>query len=112
MDPTLRGRLPDAVVAPPAPVLRDDRGPEPVWTVAAYDEAERMIGDPALYPTHRHEYGLDVDHLRQGPVNGAGLIAAEPDRHADLRALVARRFTPGAVRALRPRVEAVADGLV
>ncbi len=112
MDPMPRGRLPDTVVAPPAPVLRDDQGPEPAWMVADYDEAERLIADPALYPTHRHEYGLDLDHLRQGPVNGAGLIAAEPDRHADLRALVARRFTTAATRALRPRVEAVADGLI
>lgn len=112
MDEMRPGGLPEFVTHPPAPVLRDDHGDEPAWMVADYAEAERLITDEATFPTHVHEYGLPLDQLRHGPVNGAGLIAAEPRRHADLRALVARPFTPGAVRALRSHVESIVHELI
>jgi cytochrome P450 len=92
--------------------MRDDRGDEPSWLVADFAEAERLIADPTAYPTHRHENGLELDELRRGPVNGAGLIAAEPPRHAGLRALVTRPFTAAAVRARRPQVESIVHELI
>jgi cytochrome P450 len=112
VDKTRPGRLPAFLSHPQAPVLRDDQGGEPTWLVADYAEAERLIADPGAYPTHRHEHGLELDELRRGPVNGAGLIAAEPRRHADLRALVMRPFTAGAVRARRTRIEFIANELI
>ena len=112
METTRPGSLPAFLTHPPVPVLRDDQGDEPSWLVADYAEAERLIADPSAYPTHRHEGGLELDELRRGPVNGAGLIAAEPQRHAGLRALVARPFTAAAVQARRPRVESVVHELV
>jgi cytochrome P450 len=112
VEPTPPGRLPAFLTHPALPVVRDDHGAEPSWLVSDFAEAERLIADPAAYPTHRHESRLGLDELRRGPVNGAGIIAAEPRRHADLRALVTRPFTAAAVRARRPRVESIVHELV
>lgn len=83
------------------------------WLVGDYATALRLLSDDELYMDHRHYgEGRERSELRHGPVNAAGLTAAMPARHRALRNLIKSRFTPGAVRGLRPSIEGAVDGLI
>jgi cytochrome P450 len=47
-----------------------------------------------------------------GPVDPPSMLVVEPPDHTRYRKLVSKVFTPRAVEALRPQIQAVADGLL
>ncbi len=93
------------------PPRRDERAGG--WLISDYATALRVLSDDRLYMDHRH-YGAGRERaeLRGGPVNAAGLIAAMPARHRAIRNLITARFTPAAVRRLRPAITAAMDDLI
>jgi cytochrome P450 len=84
-----------------APVLRLPR--RGVWAVFDHESVRRALHDPAVFSS------------RAAPPGGAPLdwlIFLDDPRHGELRALVARAFTPRAIAALEPRITAIANDLL
>lgn len=118
------------VTADPYPAYRTvrERGPFVATRMGAYtarhDVVERVLRDPAFgHGTASSAQGQPrglvaaallppvVDDLID-PVGPESIIGMDPPDHTRLRRLVAKVFTPRAIEALRPRVEALADQLL
>lgn len=80
------------------------------WLVLTRDAARTALTDPRLRNDIRHSsssWQTDGGHAI-----GRNMLQSDPPQHTHLRRLVAGRFSPGRIAALRPRIEAVADGLL
>jgi cytochrome P450 len=94
----------------PYPAYAGLRGASPVfrepasglWMLFAYDDVKRAIADPDAF-------GSAV--TARGPTS-QWLVFVDPPRHAKLRALVTRAFTPRAIAALEPAVQRLSRGLL
>lgn len=85
---------------------------EPVWLVSGYAAARSLLADPRLSRTHpdpRHPARMTQIGVFGGPI---GEPAAEQADHARLRRLLTKPFSARRMEALRPRVEAIAAGLL
>jgi cytochrome P450 len=78
--------------------------PDGAWDVFSYDGVRAALSDHATFSSARAMGG--------GNVLGDSLIATDPPRHRQLRALVDRAFTPRAVQALAPRIQHLATDLL
>lgn len=120
-----------AVIEDPFPALRALQAEDPVhwseplksWVLTRYDDVRSALGDgrlsaDRLTPFLRHE-GAG----RAGTASAAALaelgrslglwaVFTDPPLHTRLRGLLTRAFTPRAVEALRPRVQALVDALL
>jgi cytochrome P450 len=115
-------------VAHPYDVYAELRSTAPVsyfeptgqWLISRYADVNSLLRDRRLGRTYLHvatheEFGRQPDPEFQEPfwrVIRAGMLDVEPPVHTRLRRLVSRAFTPRMVESLRPRVRAVATGLV
>lgn len=113
-DPSDRAYLED-----PYPVYRRLRErhpvsltPEGVWRLTRYDDCLRMLrfSGAGMRRTDGRLPG-------QSPEEAAGergefMLLTDPPKHTRLRKLVSKAFTPRAVSAWRPRIEAVTDALL
>jgi unspecific monooxygenase len=100
-----------------APVLYDD--PTDHWLVSRYEDVNRLLRDRRLGRTYLHT----ATHAEMGHADppawhapfwdliNAGILDMEPPDHTRVRRLVAKAFTPRFVEGLRPRVQAIMDGL-
>ncbi|AQS68567.1 cytochrome P450 [Streptomyces pactum] len=79
------------------------------WLVVTRDAARAALTDPRLRNDIRHSASWRTDG---GHAIGRNMLQSDPPQHTRLRRLVAGRFTPGRIAALRPRVEAVAGDLL
>ncbi|MEU6840477.1 cytochrome P450 [Streptomyces sp. NPDC046716] len=79
------------------------------WLVVGRDAARQALSDPRLSNDIRHSATWDTDG---GHALGRNMLQSDPPHHTRLRGLVAGRFTPGRIAALRPRIEALADALL
>jgi cytochrome P450 len=79
-------------------------GPDGAWDVFSYEAVRAVLSDHATFSSARAMGG--------GNVLGESLIATDPPRHRQLRALVERAFTPRAVQALAPRIQQLAADLL
>jgi cytochrome P450 len=77
--------------------------------VVTRDAARAALTDPRLRNDIRHSASWDSDG---GHAVGHNMLQSDPPQHTRLRRLVAGRFTPGRITALRPRVERVAGDLL
>ncbi|HZZ49522.1 MAG TPA: cytochrome P450 [Pseudonocardia sp.] len=89
----------------------------PIWLITRYDDVRAALTDPRLakdsaglgavfdrlVPAHRR--------MPYGPEMGAHMLNSDPPQHSRLRALVNRGFTSRSIGVLRPRIEAIAEGL-
>lgn len=77
------------------------------WFVTGHAEAKDVLADARFSA---------APPVKDRPAARAGLedhmLNSDGSRHARLRRMVARTFGPAAVEALRPRIEALADGLL
>ncbi|MFI6908469.1 cytochrome P450 [Nonomuraea sp. NPDC050394] len=76
---------------------------------------DRRLGRSYLHVAAHEEFGQEAPPDFQEPfwrVINAGMLDVEPPVHTRLRRLVSRAFTPRMVESLRPRVRAIAGGLV
>jgi cytochrome P450 len=122
-DPTDAG-----FIADPYPVFRALRERHPVlwnpatsqWLIARHADVDRLLRDRRLGRTYRH-VASHADFGRPEPpdwyapfheLNDAGMLDLEPPDHTRLRRLVQRAFTPRTVESMRPRIQAVVDGLI
>ncbi|WP_316528522.1 cytochrome P450 family protein [Kitasatospora brasiliensis] len=79
------------------------------WLVVAREEARAALTDPRLSNDIRHSSTWTDDG---GHALGVNMLQSDPPQHTRLRALVAAEFTAGRIRALRTRVQEIADTLI
>lgn len=90
------------------------------WLISRHADVNALLRDRRLGRSHLHvatheEFGRPPEPEFQEPfwrVIRAGMLDVEPPVHTRLRRLVSRAFTPRMVESLRPRVRAIAGGLV
>ncbi|MEV6737817.1 cytochrome P450 [Streptomyces sp. NPDC051104] len=115
-----------AFVANPFPFYRQLREEGPVrraviagglqaWLVTRYEDGLAALSDPRLSSDVRD--ASDPRLLRQLPATEResmlrNMLRADPPDHTRLRRLVSKAFTARRVAELRPRVQAVTDGLL
>jgi cytochrome P450 len=101
-----------------APVYRaalpDGRG---VWLITRYDDVLAVLKDQRFVKDWRG--ALTPEQLAQVPPIpevmkplSQNMLDTDPPDHERLRALVLKAFTPRLVERLRPRVQAISDGLL
>ncbi len=117
-----------AFIADPYPVFARLRAERPVaydestnqWVIARFADVNALLRDRRLGRTYLHvasheEFGRTPPPAWQAPFWDSlqsQLIDKEPPDHTRLRRLVSTEFTPRRVESLRPRIEAIVDGLV
>jgi cytochrome P450 len=101
-----------------APVLYDEATDH--YLVARYEDVNALLRDRRFGRTYLHE----ATHAEMGHPDppewhdpfwkliNAGILDMEPPDHTRVRRLVSKVFTPRYVEGLRPRVQALMDGLV
>ncbi len=115
-------------VADPYPAYAELRELTPVrydeatdhWLVARYEDVNALLRDRRLGRTYLHlathaEMGHRDPPAWHAPfwdLINAGILDMEPPDHTRVRRLVSKAFTPRFVEGLRPRVQAIMDGLV
>ncbi|MEU5523826.1 cytochrome P450 [Streptomyces sp. NPDC047860] len=120
--PILEELAPDGhdPAADPFPVLAALRAKGPVhrvhipgsgdaWLVVTREAARAALTDPRLRNDIRHSATWETDG---GHAIGRNMLQSDPPHHTRLRRLVAGRFTPGRIAALRPGIETVARRLL
>ena len=94
-------------------------GETPIWFVTRYDDAEavllddeRFVRDPrlALPPEHLAEFLASLPEAIA--FVDSHMLNRDGDDHRRLRKLVSKAFTPRMIEQLRPRIQAIADGLL
>lgn len=115
-------------IADPYPAYAQLREREPVrydeatdhWLISRYEDVNALLRDRRFGRTYRHL----ASHTEMGHADppewhapfwdliNAGILDMEPPSHTRVRRLVAKAFTPRFVEGLRPRVQAIMDGLV
>lgn len=115
-------------IADPYPVFSRLRDEQPViwnpdsrqWLISRHADVDRLLRDRRLGRTYLHqashaEFGRPNPPAWHAPfreLNDAGMLDREPPDHTRLRRLVLRAFTPRTVEAMRPRIEAIVNGLI
>ena len=115
-------------IADPYPAYAQLREREPVrydeatdhWLISRYKDVNALLRDRRFGRTYRHL----ASHAEMGHADppewhapfwdliNAGILDMEPPNHTRVRRLVSKAFTPRFVEGLRPRVQAIMDGLV
>ena len=106
-------------VADPYPLFDRLREDDPVyatnfgyWYVSRYEDANRLLRDPALGAGR----GVpDSMGITSGPLHDlmtTWMMAIDGPAHTRVRRLISRAFTPRAVEAMRPQIQAIADDLL
>jgi unspecific monooxygenase len=117
-----------AFIADPYPVYERLRDEHPIlwnpatshWLISRHADIDRSLRDRRLGRTYLHEsthaeMGRPDPPAWHGPfheLNDAGMLDLEPPDHTRLRRLVLKAFTPRTVEAMRPRIQAIVDGLL
>lgn len=108
---------PGTQVEDPAPLYRELRERQPVnltpdggWRLSRYHDLHRLLRDVPS-GMRRHNGLLPGQDEEQ---TGAGLfmLLQDPPTHTRLRKLVSKAFTPRAIEAWRPRIEAITQSLL
>ena len=86
--------------------------PDGVWRLTRYDDCQRMLRmtGAGMRRTDGRLPGQTQAELEAEP--GQFMLLTDPPKHTRLRKLVSKAFTPRAIAAWRPRVEAVTEGLL
>jgi cytochrome P450 len=85
------------------------------WLVVRYDAARAALNDPRLSKDMHAALATGADLVAEGlpgPAFARHMLSVDPPDHTRLRRLVSATFSPRRVEALRPRVQAVVDGLL
>ncbi|MFI1831103.1 cytochrome P450 [Streptomyces sp. NPDC020412] len=108
--------------------IEDPYGGDPVWIVTRHDDVAAVVTDPRFVMNTRslptgstestgHDWYTDM-LLALGvskglvPYLAGNLVHLDPPDHTRLRRLVTRAFSQRRIAAMRPRVQAITDGLV
>jgi pentalenolactone synthase len=87
-------------------------GGDPAWLVTGYDAVRTLLGDDRLGRTHPEPErgGRFSDSVIFG--QPAGDPFSQPENHQQLRRLLTASFSAKRMSGLRPRVQAIVDGLL
>ena len=115
-------------IADPYPVLNDLREATPIfwnprseqWTLTRFSDVFETLRDRRMGRAYTHRYThAEVGRSEPDPRWASfhqheqwSLLCLEPPDHTRIRRLVAKVFTPKAVAALRPAIEAFSDELL
>jgi cytochrome P450 len=80
------------------------------WLLTRYDDVRAALADPRL--SRAAAVGKDVPRSSPLIQQAESLLSMDPPEHTRLRRLAAKAFTVRQVDAVRPRVQAIVDGLV
>ena len=88
------------------------------WQVLRYTDVETVLKDPRFCSDYRN--ALTPEQQRRLPAQIPGflkplrdnLLTIDGQRHARIRALAVRAFTPGRIEAMRPRIERLTEELL
>ncbi|HEV3382021.1 MAG TPA: cytochrome P450 [Trebonia sp.] len=90
-----------------------------VWLVTRYDDVRELLANPSLHKDMRVTGPLFERHtaggIRRQDFGGelvTHMLNSDPPDHARLRRLVGKAFTARRIALMRPRIEAIADGLL
>lgn len=97
----------------PFPVYAEMRQSNPVYydprrknyNIFRYDDVQRVLSE---YTTFSSQFTGDQGGGGGEPFS-ASMISTDPPKHRKLRTLVSQAFTPRAVEALAPRIQAIVD---
>ena len=82
------------------------------WFVHRYEEVKSVLRDPATFSSQRGTVMLVDPAPDRVEAMSNMLLNMDPPKHSRYRRLVAAIFTPRRVEELRPRVEALAKGVI
>ena len=86
------------------PVHRDEQG---AWHVFRHADVAEVLADPATFSSDTSSLVPDQEDLRL--FSRGNIVAMDPPRHREVRALVNQAFTPRVVAGLEPRIAEVTD---
>ncbi len=106
------------LVANPYPIYHRLQTRDPVhrsrfikgWVLSRHEDIDAILRDHRRFGNDR--VSTMDPNLRFTPEEPRSMLYRDPPDHTRLRSLVSKAFTPRAVRALRPRVERIADDLL
>ena len=117
-----------AFVADPYPVYAELRRDRPVcyddatdhWLITRHADVNALLRDRRFGRTYLHVASHEAMRRPAPPawhepfwrLINAGILDMEATDHTRVRRLVSKAFTPAYVEALRPRVQAIVDGLL
>ncbi len=117
-----------AFVADPYPVYAELRRDRPVcydaatdhWLITRHADVNALLRDRRFGRTYLHVASHEAMGRPAPPawhepfwrLINAGILDMEATDHTRVRRLVSKAFTPGYVEGLRPRVQAIVDGLL
>jgi cytochrome P450 len=83
------------------------------WSITKYEDVRRISRDPTTFVSG-HGYLMVTDPRKPGPAAGVGktLLGIDPPRHARMRRLVSKGFTPRMAARWEPRVRAITDEIL
>jgi cytochrome P450 len=93
-------------------VLADGR---PAWIVTGYAEGRQALLDSRLVKSVSRALSVRPEIVAPGfahPLFGHHMLSSDGEDHARLRRLVSGAFSTARMAALRPRVQAIVDGLL
>lgn len=99
--------------APVRPVVLADG--RPAWIVTGYAEGRQALLDPRLVKSIARAMAVRPEIVAPGfahPLFGHHMLASDGEDHARLRRLVGGAFGATRMAAMRPRVQAIVDGLL
>ncbi len=106
------------LLANPYPIYRRLQTRAPVhrsrlikgWVLSRHEDIDAVLRDSRRFGNDRAS--TQDANLRFDSDEPRSMLYRDPPDHTRLRSLVSKAFTPRAVRALRPRVEKIADDLL
>jgi hypothetical protein len=108
-----------AYLQDPYPVYRRLRAehpvsltPEGVWRLTRYDDCQRMLRFAGAGMRRTDGSMPGESQQPEGGGRAQFMLLTDPPTHTRLRKLVSKAFTPRAISAWRPRIEAVTDALL
>jgi cytochrome P450 len=84
--------------------------PDGTWRLSRYEDVHRLFRN--VPSGMRRHNGLLPGQEVEEPGAGIFMLLQDPPNHTRLRKLVSKAFTPRAIEAWRPRVEAITEGLL
>jgi cytochrome P450 len=106
-------------LADPYPTYHRLRAEDPVhhsplgfWVLTRYEDVASTLRDPRLVKEPIAAFVAARFGVAVPPGMGLSMLDRDPPDHTRLRGLVSRAFTPRVVEGLRPRIQAIVDGLL
>jgi len=85
------------------------------WLFSRYDDCTEVLKDPRFGKDQKKlspEAAQRSGYFDELAMLGQHLLGTDPPDHTRLRSLIAKAFTPARIEGLRPRILAIAEGLI